>query len=397
MPLKFEIGAAGDARSLEETWRGLETRADAPFFLSWDWIGCWIGMAEFDPLLLTGRVNGQVVLLGLLLPSTRRDTKVWSTHGLRLQTTGDETRDVITIEYNGFLVERGWAGTAEREAIAFLMGGISVAGRRRDELHLRGVTQDYENLAPPGSLAVVVSRKPSWRIDLEGVRASGKSYLDHLSANTRQQIRRSVRLYEKRGKLDATRAGDVPEALSFLDGLKELHQRYWTARGEPGEFAYPFFERFVRRLIEHGVPRGTIELVRISCGAQPIGYLFNLVFRGQVYSYQSGLFYEDDPKLKPGLVSHYLCIERHIQEGARIYDFMAGDSRYKANMGKPGPEMLYILVGRPTAALQIEQALRQVKHRFDRFRRNGLRPGAQASTHAPDRRQPTEPAANVLR
>ena len=50
------------------------------------------------------------------------------------------------------------------------------------------------------------------------------SPLDCLSANTRQQIRRSMRLYEKRGQLDIARARDVPEAMSFLDGLKELHR-----------------------------------------------------------------------------------------------------------------------------------------------------------------------------
>ena len=32
-----------------------------------------------------------------------------------------------------------------------------------------------------------------------------------------------MRLYEKRGRLDVARARDVPEALSFLDGLKALH------------------------------------------------------------------------------------------------------------------------------------------------------------------------------
>src|SRR5437763_320138 len=84
----------------------------------------------------------------------------------------------------------------------------------------------------------------------EAVRASGKPYLDHLSANTRQQIRRSVRLYEERGRLEARRAHDVGEGMQFLDGLADLHQRYWLGRGEPGGFGHPFFESFLRRLTE---------------------------------------------------------------------------------------------------------------------------------------------------
>ena len=49
----------------------------------------------------------------------------------------------------------------------------------------------------------VLQRKPSWRVNLAPIRADGKQYLDCLSANTRQQIRRAMRLYEKRGPLTA--------------------------------------------------------------------------------------------------------------------------------------------------------------------------------------------------
>ena len=162
---------------------------------------------------------------------------------------------------------------------------------------------------------------------------SGKAYLDHLSPNTRQQICRSIRLYAREGKLVAQRARDVPEALRFLEELKELHQRTWTRRGETGSFAFPFFERFQRRLIATCLPRGTVEIIRVTCGERVIGYLYNFVWRGTVLAYQSGLAYEADARLKPGLVAHCLAIDIHLAEGAMIYDFMAGEARYKASLG----------------------------------------------------------------
>ena len=396
MSLEFEITDVRDLTSVERVWRDLETRADASVFQSWEWIGSWAGLVKSESLLLlTGRAGRVTVLLGLVVPSIRRDVRIWSTPGIRLHTTGHEGQDVITIEYNGFLVDRNWAETAETQAITFLTSGISLAGVRRDELHLRGVADSYEKLKPPGVMTTMISRRPSWRIDLDSVRESGRPYLDHLSANTRQQIRRSIRLYEKRGKLEASWAKDVPEAMRFLGGLKELHQQYWNARGEPGGFAYPFFEKFVRRLIEHCVPHGTVELVRVSCGADPIGYVFNLQFRGHIYAYQTGLLYEDDPKLKPGLVSHYLCIEQHLREGARVYDFMAGDARYKANLGQPGPDMVYMLVARPTIALKVENALRDLKHRIDHWRGHDQPPPAPRPAHprSPNPEHPQPPAS----
>ncbi|MBV8573907.1 MAG: GNAT family N-acetyltransferase, partial [Acetobacteraceae bacterium] len=74
------------------------------------------------------------------------------------------------------------------------------------------------------------------------------------------------------------------------------------------------------------------------------------------------------PKLKPGLVSHYLCIEHHLQRGGHTYDFMAGDARYKASLGEPGPEMLHLIVQRPTITLRTELALRRTKHKLDHLR-----------------------------
>jgi CelD/BcsL family acetyltransferase involved in cellulose biosynthesis len=367
MPLQFTLGPA-DETSLQPLWSDLESRADASFFLSWDWLGTWLAESGVRPLVLTGRSSEKPVLCGLLVPCKRSSPMLWSTHGLGLHTTGEPTQDVITIEYNGFLVDREWVGKAEPEALAFLTRGMTVSGQRRDEVHLKGVTSEYECFLPSSTLAHIASRKPSWRIDLASVRASGRPYLEHISANTRQQIRRAIRLYEKHGKLAAKWAADDVEAGRFLEGFKALHQRYWTSRGEPGGFAYPFFEGFVRRLAQCCIPRGTIEMVEVSCGSEPIGYVCNFLHKGHVYAYQTGLRYDPDPKLKPGLVSHYLCIEHHLQRGAHTYDFMAGDARYKASLGEPGPEMLHLIVQRPTITLRTELALRRTKHKLDHLR-----------------------------
>ena len=85
-------------------------------------------------------------------------------------------------------------------------------------------------------------------------------------------------------------------------------------------------------------------------GRQAIGYLYNFLHRGAVLPYQSGFAYEDDPKLKPGLVSHCLCVEAHARAGSGVYDFMAGHAQHKASLGERGPDMLYLLLKRPTAA-----------------------------------------------
>jgi CelD/BcsL family acetyltransferase involved in cellulose biosynthesis len=346
---------------LRDLWRDLEGRASPHVFLSWDWIGCWISQAELRPVVIIGRTSATHVLLGVLTPAHRRNLLRIVVRGLHLHMTGDSRQDVITTEYNGFLVDREHAGRLERAAIAFLLSGLVVRGQRRDELHVKNTVAESERLVTGHAEYRVVQRKPSWFVDLAAIRATGREYLDCLSANTRQQIRRSIRLYEKRGPLRARRADTPAQALSFLDELKQLHQRYWNGRGEPGGFSFRFFEGFQQRLIPIGLQHGTVEIVQVSAGSFVIGYIYNLLYRGHVYCYLSGFNYEADPRLKPGLVSHSLCISRHLDDGNRVYDLLSGDHRYKASLGRRGPDMVYLLVERPTLPLRLESALYGMK------------------------------------
>jgi CelD/BcsL family acetyltransferase involved in cellulose biosynthesis len=362
MPVAFEIVPMPLFDALGALWRELEARAEGGFFLSWDWVGCWIEETGLKPTILIGRDQGRVVLLAALVPTRRHDLARFAIAGLHLQSTGDLAQDIITTEYNGFLLDRAWSSWVQQQAVGFLMAGPVVDGRRRDELHLRNVTIPYDAcFSQTGVRCTRLEQKPSWRVDLDTIRTSGRPYLEHLSANTRQQIRRSMRLYERQGKLVARRARDVPEALGFLEELKELHQRTWRRRGETGSFAYPFFERFQHRLIATCLPRGTVEIVRVAAGERVVGYLYNFVWRGAVLAYQSGLAYESDARLKPGLVAHCLAIDIHLAEGAKTYDFMAGEARYKASLGEPGAEMYHLLLQRPTWTLRFEYGLRNLK------------------------------------
>ena len=101
--------------------------------------------------------------------------------------------------------------------------------------------------------------------------------------------------------------------------------------------------------------------MRVRAGSEDVGYLYNFVHEGRVLSYQSGFRYEDDARLKPGLVSHALCVEGHLGGDAAVYDFLAGDARYKASLGAPGPEMVYWRIERPTPLLRVETALKRLR------------------------------------
>ena len=194
------------------------------------------------------------------------------------------------------------------------------------------------------------------------MRSQGGNYLAVLRSNTRYQVRRALRLYEKRGDLAFDLARDVDQALEFFAGMKELHQTYWRGRGQPGSFSNDFFEAFHTRLIRERLAAGEIQLARVSAGLEPIGYLYNFVKSGRVYAYQSGFKYESDTKIKPGLACHYLCIEHNMQAGASRYDFLAGENQQKMTMSTDQYDMAWLVLQRPRPKLLVERALRRLKH-----------------------------------
>jgi len=349
--------------ALRALWTELEARSNITFYLSWSWIGAWIEEAGMPDLVLVGRAGGEPVCLGLLRRGVQRRHGFVRSRTLYLHETGDEEKDVIFIEYNGLLTDRRF-GRLEPRALAFLreVGGF-------DEVQLGGVAEDgYEAVRAAGYRTHVHALKTTAFVDLKAIRAAGGDYLASISSNTRYQIRRALRIYEGRGPLTLQPALSVAEALAFFDAMGELHERAWRQKSEGGAWRFPFLLAFHRRLIAASFPDGGIEIVRIACGEAPIGYIHCLVRDGWFGSYLSGFAYEADNKVKPGLVSFYLYIEEKLKSSGDIFDFLAGDHRYKTSLGEPGPNMYWFRVQERRPQLMLEAALRWVKQRLARLR-----------------------------
>ena len=362
--IRVSVEPFDDPAALEAAWRDLEARAAPSFFTTWTWVGCWLAETGARPWVVRARVDGRLVGLGLIA-GTRRWRHGWlRTDTLLLNETGDPAIDLIYAEYNGLLAERGREGAVLEAFLAHLARARDLPPglRRWDELRLGGVGRATLDAAERTGLGIRLEDvQPTAAVDLDAVRRAGGDYLGGLSANTRQQLRRACRLYEARGPLAVDVARDAEEALDFLAGLAELHQRTWERRGKPGAFSSDFFGRFNRALIRRGVPAGAVELLRIRAGATTLGYLYDFVQDRWVGNYSSGFAYEEDPKLKPGLVCFRMGIEHHLARGAGCFDFMAGGQRYKTSLGAPGPVLYWIDLRRPRLKFRVEAALRGVR------------------------------------
>lgn len=365
-PFAVSLEPAPDPDRLAALWSDLERRAESSFFLSWLWVGCWLrALSErLDSRLLTVRRDGTVVGLGVLTFDHRGSLLPLRGRSAHLHETGIPALDVATIEDNGLLVDRRFTGEVEAAALRWLTD----EGQKIDRIVLGGIRPALAGVVREVAsqrrlLCDVRNESPRPYVDLEAIRRQRRGYLECLSANTRQSIRRSMRLYNNCGPIELTVARNIEEAEVFLGRLEELHQAYWTARGRPGAFAYPMFGRLHVELVRTAFAAGAIQLCRIMAGDANVGYLYNFVWKGWVYAYQSGFHYERDNRLKPGLVSHCLAVEHALSSGHSVYDFMAGARQHKASLSTNQDRLYWIIMQRPTGLARICRQLALLRRR----------------------------------
>lgn len=295
--------------------------------------------------------------LGLLNPGRRRWLGL-SWPALSLNEAGETSFDCMMIEDNGFLAERGLEGPVASACFA------AIARSEPDwrELRLSGVNGIHTEVAGIMRLPVrVEAQRTSYVVDTSAVGSDGR--LGSLSANSRQQINRSLRLYAERGKVALEASPDLDTALVRFAELERLHQRYWQRRGKPGAFAEPFFGVFHRALLKRAYPAGLVDVLRVTAGSETIGLLHTFIYRKDAYAYQSGFRLEEDARLKPGLVSHLLAIRHCRDAGLRCYRLLAGDSRYKRSLATRDYQLHWLSVRRPHIAFRVEGIARWIARR----------------------------------
>ncbi|EJI84199.1 hypothetical protein AEST_30330 [Alishewanella aestuarii B11] len=343
---------------LQQHWQALEQKSQASFFLSWHWIGCWLRVFKPTAIVVEARLHDELLGLGILCQQTSR-RRLFRKEQLLLQQTGQLAQDQIWIEYNDFLLSE----LAPEATRAAMIACISAELTDWDEWQINGLPQQQ---CPAWLNASGLSYRLGWEapcyaVDLVALRASGKDYLDTLSGNTRYQIRRAIRVSEQQGKLQLEQPNSLEQALGWWQAIKPWHLQRFGANLDGSGFANPDFLAFHQTLITDNWPQGSLELHCLKAGEQVLGYFYNFIHRQRVYFYLAGLAPVADKQQKPGLVGHSLLIAHYAARGLDCYDFMAGDARYKAQLGRNTGKLCQLILQRDSLSLRLEQLARRIK------------------------------------
>lgn len=324
-----QVNANSDNEKIRKTWAYLSDRCHHHYFLSWGWISTWLASlpAKVQVLFIHGVKDHKPLFCCFVGVKNYRKFGLFPTHAMYLQNTGVSQIDSTTMEYNEVL-------SACDQSITINALFHSNLFEQRNEFVLPGIRDNFYNLIKRdcADLFTTVSQQASYYIDLQHIRNGKLTYDKCLSSNKRHQIKRSIKEYEKGGKIAHHIATSADDALKLFSEMGGWHQNVWSARGKQGAFANTYWVGFHEKIIRDRFLEGEIHISRFSTENCLLGYIYGFTYNQVFYFMQCGFNYLPDNKLRPGLVAHYLLIQYFMQQEYASYDFLAGDSAYKKSL-----------------------------------------------------------------
>jgi CelD/BcsL family acetyltransferase involved in cellulose biosynthesis len=330
MPLTFTIERVDSKTGLPAHWLSLyhADHQSSPFN-SPMWANNWLRIygARIQTSVCTWYASGKPVAVCLIA----KRSGSWG--GIRIKLVGfntclDNPEGSPCIEYNDIICLSAYRKLVQEDLprLNQYIGGSEI---RIDGSYEGSLLDSFQ---PSHCLKHVdVETRIAPYLDMREIKDVSQ-LINIFSANTRSQIRRSIRELENTGQLQVTPADSPEQAQLFFDGLIALHQEHWQSKNEPGAFNSSHLVEFHRALLQEIMMEKTFRIFRISTDETVIGYLYGFTRFEKFYFYQSGLNYKNNRNTKPGFIAHFALIQFLFAEGIREYDFLAGSSQYKRSL-----------------------------------------------------------------
>lgn len=354
---EVEISHTYNIEELQQQWLLIQKDQSLPFFLTWAWISCWIETYHPELIIVSAKYNNKTVAIGLFTCSIDNRHGFIKSRQLRLHQMGHTLLDQIWMEYNDFICTEEHKVQAVNACIQALQSNnhkwhelilsMMIESRARD------VCKHIEN-------AHILAVNPSYAVNMDVIKQKNKSYLATLKANTRYQIRRSIRLYQQyHGEIKFIFAKNNEQALELFHEAGKYHLLRWDNSGYNNQN----FVRFHENLIKNTFNKENIALMKVSAGDTTIAILYFHLVNKNVFFYLQGLNYETDNKLKPGLVAHSLATQYFLEQGMSSYEYMGGYSQYKCQLASPREDLVSVCIQRPKLKFLLEQTGSKIKCR----------------------------------
>ena len=114
-----------------------------------------------------------------------------------------------------------------------------------------------------------------------------------------------------------------------MDDFMRLHR---MSMPDKAEFMTPEREQFFRDVSAALADEGMTCLRFLELDGERVATSLSFICNGVKYLYNSG-YNPEHSRLAVGLLNHAYNIQRSIEQGLRVFDFMRGDESYKYHLG----------------------------------------------------------------
>ena len=323
--MKLElITSIDDVINCQKSW---DSVAGSSAFCRWDWLGQWLvtQVEDVSPAILVA-TDGDGEWISIAPFCVDATTPLF--RKLRFIGSGH-----ICTDYMGLITKPGIETKFADSVADWLAHELQPSGKlgRIDVVDLEGVWLEggnsqrlYDLLEASGFKSHTVELEGCWALDLP-------ENWDTLNKGLSKSLRRKTKKAVQRLGEDSTEvlSTDDHELQTLWPVFVDLHQRRRQMLGQPGCFANPKIEEFLKAAVTGLIADNKCELVIIQHESQPLAAYLMFMDDHTAYLYQSGMD-PDRVSLEPGYQVVVAALQRSIEKGFRRFDFMRGDEPYKA-------------------------------------------------------------------
>lgn len=302
---------------LEPMWNPLLARTDTDaIFLTFEWLTTWWQCfgADSDLLVLVVREGEEPVALAPLMrhPRTRQVSFVANAHSMRAN----------------FLLTSDPA-----ESLRAIFEYLARSGMDWDDMVLNYIPEDSmtarSSLAACRANGLRAGYVPSLVSPYTAL--TGQSWDSYLETFDRK-FRKNLLYYERRFYEDESGSAVIYRSISDLDqaltACREAALASWQHQQGTSIASTPELWAFYSRLAQIAAERGWLRIGVLWAGGRPVGFEYNLAYRGTTYDLKPG-YHPDFRHCSPGHVLTAFMMRTAMNEGCAEYDMVGMNEDYK--------------------------------------------------------------------
>lgn len=342
--VRVRHGSMSELAAFKSDWNKLLRQSDADsIFLTYEWMEAWLDrvcpMARMTIVSVHSR-DGELLGIGPFYRTGFRLLKVIPYPGLRL--AGDVG---AAAEYPDLIIRRGHDVPVARSLMKALMQ--SAPGACLWMTRMSGWSGAKERWkAAADAAGMCWQERPNYFGALE-LPGTIDEYLNLVSSNHRSMLRRRTRQIQKLARVELTQCTEPDQLGPMLADLFRLHEQRWQSEGRPGAFVRRRrLADFYRSFAPVALANGWLRLYSLKLDGVTQAVQYGYFYNGAYLQMQEG-FNPEGPE-GVGNVLRLMAIEKLINEGVRMYDFLGHYTEHKRRWGAEMRTGCDLLLGRPT-------------------------------------------------